>query len=500
MIGRRVLVRLSGEVTTKGRRARRRFQAALARNIREACRRAGGECRIDNQWSRLFVDTEGVDPAVFRRVFGISSFSQLEGSCPADLDSIVRLGTELFGDRVLGRTYAVRARRSGTHAFTSQDVMRTLGAALNEGATVNLDHPDVEVRVEIRDADAYLFSDRVNAAGGLPLGVEGRAVALLSGGFDSAVASWMVLRRGVNLDYVFCNLGGVAYRRMVIEVARRLSEDWSYGTSPRLYVVEFGGVVEAMREAVRPAYLQVALKRQMYRAASRIAERTGAKAIITGEAIGQVSSQTLANLHAIDDATALPVLRPLIGFDKHEIIARSRDIGTYELSARVREYCSISDGHPATAANPEAVRAEDGAVDPSALNSALENAEALVLNDVDLSAIVVDALFMEDVPPDAIVIDTRDRDDFDAWHWPGARNVEFRDLARDFPDLDREQRYLLYCPQGLLTAQLAETMQDRGYEAYSFPGGVPALRKLAETRIGAADETRTDVIGADIDH
>jgi thiamine biosynthesis protein ThiI len=487
MADRRILVRLSGEVTTKGRRVRRRFQAALTRNVREACRRAGGDCRIDNQWSRLFVDLEGgVDPAVLGRIFGISSYSELEGSCPARVESIVRLGTELFADRVRGRKYAVRARRSGTHSFTSQDVMRALGTALNEGATVDLGDPDVEVCVEIRDDAAYLFSDRVKAAGGLPLGVEGRAVALLSGGFDSAVAAWMLLRRGVNLDYVFCNLGGAAYRRMVIEVAKRLSEDWSYGTSPRLYVIEFDGVVKALRDAVRPAYLQVALKRQMYRAASRIAERTHAEAIVTGEAIGQVSSQTLANLLAIDDATTLPVLRPLVGFDKEEIISRSREIGTYELSARVREYCSISDGHPATAANREAVRAEDEAVDPAALNAALAAAEKLVLNEVDLSAIVVDSLFLSDVPDDAIVIDTRDRDEFEAWHWPGALNVEFTDLAREFPDLDREPRYLLYCAQGLLTAQLAETMQDRGYEAYSFPGGVRPLRKLAE--------------GADIDH
>src|SRR5690606_33566595 len=141
-----------------------------------------------------------------------------------------------------GRTFAVRARRSGTHPFGSADVMRALGAALNPGATVDLTNPEVEVAVEIRDQEVYFFSGRVAGIGGLPLGLERRALCLLCGGFDSAVAAWMMLKRGVQVDYVLFNLAGGAYERSVLQVAKVLADRWSYGTEPRLHVVDFGPV------------------------------------------------------------------------------------------------------------------------------------------------------------------------------------------------------------------------------------------------------------------
>ncbi|MFQ5747321.1 MAG: tRNA uracil 4-sulfurtransferase ThiI [Gemmatimonadota bacterium] len=480
-----IMVRLTGEVATKGRRTRRRFQKALVRNIRGACRSAGIEAEVADEWSRLFVRSEddGVED-VLARVFGISSYSTVEAECEADLKAIVRTGRELFAERVRGHTYAVRARRSGTHSFCSQDVRERLGAALNPGARVDLRRPEVEACVEVRDDRALLYSQTVRGPGGLPLGVEGKAVCLISGGFDSAVAAWMVLRRGVALDYVFCNLGGAAYRRMAVDVARVVADLWSHGTRPHMHVLDFGPVVADLRRAGRPALLQVLLKRQMVRAASRIGTEIGADAIVTGEAVGQVSSQTLANLRAIESAAALPILRPLVGFDKEEIIRRSKEIGTHELSARVREYCSITEGHPATAARVEVVERDEGNLDPAVLERALEEAQTFNLRDADPAACAGASLFLENVPPDAVVIDTRDAEPFRGWHWPGAVRRPFEELMRSHRDLDRERSYLLVCEQGLKSAQVAERMQADGYEAYSFLGGVPRLRRLA-ARAGA---------------
>lgn len=477
----RALVRFAGEIATKSRRTRARFQNRLANNLRDALASHGFDARVDREWSRLYVsagDRGIVDP--LSRVFGVSSFSLLEGECPAELPRIVEVGRELFGERVKGRRYAVRARRSGSHEFGSGDVMRELGAALNPGAEVDLDHPDIVVRVEVRDDTAYLFSDRIAGAGGLPLGVQGRAVALLSGGFDSAVAAWMTLSRGIPLEYVFCNLGGAAYRRMVLEVGMHLAREWSYGTRPRIHVLDFTEVVEAMRRSVRPAYLQVVLKRLMYRAASRVAEEVGAEALVTGESVGQVSSQTLANLRAIDGAANRPVLRPLVGFDKEAIVARAREIGTYELSARVREYCQVAPDRPVTASRPEDAAEQEEAVDAEPLERALEGREVLDLRDLRLPEVVGEGLFLSEVPSGAAVIDTRPREAYEAWHWPRAEHRELDRLTRDFGDLDPERTYVLYCAEGLRTAHLAERMQARGLEAYSFRGGARALRRRAE--------------------
>ncbi len=491
------MLRLTGEITTKGRRTRSRFQKTLAENIRDSLESSGASCRIRPDWSRLYVRSDSPAAEPVSRVFGISTFSTLEAECAADLAQIVEVGLGTFGERVRGRSFAVRARRAGTHPFSSQDVMNQLGAALGEAARVDLSHPDVEVFVEVRDERAMFYATKEPGAGGLPLGVEGRAVCLLSGGFDSAVAAWMMLRRGVALDYVFGNLGGDAYQRMVLEVARILADRWSYGTRPTLLSLDFEPVVTEIHRTFRPSFQQIALKREMYRAAERVASRLGADAIVTGEAVGQVSSQTLANLRAIDDASSLPVLRPLVGMDKEEIISRSRQIGTYEISAKVREYCSISTGRPATAASPGAVLHEERELDRSILEHSLASAKLFDLRSMDMARVAGESVFVDSIPDGAVVLDTRALESYHRWHWSGAGHREYLDLLTNFGELSREPTYVLYCEFGLKSARVAELMQRAGYEAYSFLGGVKGLRALARSRdpgpAAPANRSGTDV-------
>ena len=481
----RALVRFSGELSTKARRTRSRFQNRLATNLRDAFDAEGIDAALASGWSRFHVespDAAFLDPLL--RTFGVSSCSVLAGECEADLDTIVATGTALFAESVRGRSYAVRARRSGSHRFSSSDIQQRLGAALNPGATVDLGDPDITVFVEVRDDRVFFHEDRIRGPSGLPLGVQGHALALISGGFDSAVAAWMALRRGIRLDYVFCNLGGSAYERMVVEVTKILADRWSYGTRPRLHVLDFGPVVEAMRARSKPAYLQVVLKRMMYRAAATIGERIGADAIVTGESVGQVSSQTLRNLRAIENASSLPVLRPLLGFHKEEILDRAREIGTYDLSARVREYCDLVPQRPVTASSPEAAAAQESAVGFEELDKAVAGASTHDVRALRPESMVGASLYVADVPDGAVILDTRSRDAFEAWHWPGATPRDLPQLERDFGQLDRDATYVLCCAEGVRTAYLAEVMQRAGYEAYSFLGGAPRMRRVARGRSG----------------
>lgn len=476
-----ILVRLAPEFATKSRGTRQRFGKRLAANMKEALAAAGTPGRVQSEWSRIFVRTTAEGPLhALTRVPGISSFSEVEGRCGADLEEIVRMGTELFADRVVGRTYAVRARRSGTHSFSSADVQRSLGAALNPGATVDLTNPEVEVEVEIRDESVYFFSGRTKAMGGLPLGVEGRALCLLSGGFDSAVAAWLFLKRGVQLDYVFCNLAGDAYERSVVQVGKILADDWSYGTRPRLHVVDFVPVVDAIRAGSNPRYWQVILKRLMYRAADAVAAEIRADGLITGESIGQVSSQTLANLRAIDPAAELPVFRPLIGSEKEDIVALSRTIGTFGISARVKEYCAISPGNPITNATPDAAAREEAGVDLDVVRRVVAERRTVDLRRVQTADLVHSYVLADAVPEDAVVLDVRTEEEWEAWHYPGAERRDIWELMGGFRKLDRDRKYLVYCGQGMQAAHLAELMQQDGYEAYAYRGGIRGLRSAAE--------------------
>jgi thiamine biosynthesis protein ThiI len=479
-----VLLRLAAELTLKSRRTRAFFVDRLLRNVRDALTSTGVRYRVVSTWGRIFVRVSSPTALpTLARVFGISSISPVERVVPADIDAIVTAGADVFAQQVAGRRFAVRARRAGTHPFASRDIEVRLGAALlQHAAGVDLTHPEVTAHVEVRDEKAYLFSRRIAGTGGLPLGVEGRALALISGGFDSAVAAWLMLKRGVALDYVFCNLGGDAYERAVVQVAKVLADEWSYGTHPRLHVVDFGEPLRVLREAVRPSYWQVVLKRLMYRAATRVGAETSAEAIVTGESVGQVSSQTLVNLRAISPAAGLPLFRPLLGFDKEEIIEKARRIGTAALSEQVREYCAIAPGKPVTAAPVERVTEEESKMELSVVNDAVAARKVLDLRSLSATDLVAPYLFATEIPPGAVVFDCRPEAQYRAWHLRGAQHRDEWELLRDYRRLDRERTYVLYCAHGIQTAYLAEKMQKAGLEAYSFRGGVRALMQYAKAK------------------
>lgn len=481
------LLRLGAEVTTKSRRTRNHFQRRLASNLRDALDRLDAPAEVERDWSRIWVRSPSDEvKAVLPHVFGISSISPIDARIPAELDAIVEAGKRLYSPRVAGKRYAVRARRSGRHAFSSRDIHVELGAALNPGAEVDLDRPDIRIEVEVRGREAFLFTERIPGAGGLPVGVEGRALALISGGYDSAVAAALLLGRGVELDYVFCNLGGEAYERAVVQVTKVLADEWSYGTRPRLYAVDFSEVVESLRAQVNPAHVQIVLKRLMYRAASLVARGTGAEALVTGEALGQVSSQTLKNLRAIEPASELPVFRPLIGFGKQEVIGRARAIGTAELSAKVREYCAIGEGRPATGATIEAVDREEAKLDLGMLEEAVREARVHDLRALTPMDLVEPYLFIDEVPEEAVLFDCRSEEEYARWHAPGAEHRDPWELLEGFAKLDRDSTYVMYCQEGTRTAYLAERMQRAGYEAYSFRGGLRGIARHLEATPGRA--------------
>lgn len=481
MEGSVVLLRLSGEVSTKARPTRRAFVVQLARNVKDALASEGIEGGITRRHERVLVESaDARAPELLARVFGVQSASSALGHRVESLEDVVALGEAQFRDAVRGRRFAVRARSVGDSRlpFRGHDVEVALGAKLLPGAArVDLDHPEVTARIELYDGHAYLFDEAVPGVGGLPLGTGDCAVSLVSGGFDSAVAAWQLQRRGVLLEHVFANLGGRTHRLGTLRVMEVLARRWSYGARPRLHVVDFAAVSQDLQRHVEERYRQVVLKRLMLRAAEAVARETRAHAIVTGDAVGQVSSQTLVNLATISEVTRLPILRPLVGMNKDEIVASAHRIGTGPISATVDEYCALVPRRPATRARLDAVLAEEAKLDLELLETAVARREVLDLRQLSEEADGLDELAIAEIPAGAVVIDLRTRAEYQGWHWPGALQLDFAKALEAYPTFEKDQAYVLYCEYGLKSAHLAEMMRKLGLEAFNVRGGTPALRR-----------------------
>jgi thiamine biosynthesis protein ThiI len=480
------LLRFSGDLSTKRGRAFSLFRGQLARNLRAAMRDVGVAYRLDVGRNRFFVTAPPAVADPLSRVFGIQSFSAVEHRPWSSFDDLVRAGEELFTDAVRGRSFAVRVRRSrirGQVEWTSEKLERALGARLLPHARkVDLKDPEVTATLELDWGVAHLFCDVVPGAAGLPIGSEGRVLALVSGGIDSAVAVWLLLKRGAQVDYLFYNLGGSDHENQVLEVIDVLVRRWSYGYRPKLWLCDLRPWVESIQKRTPERLWQVVLKRLMMRGGCALAGRHGALALVTGEAIGQVSSQTLENLVAIESGSPRPVLRPLLGFDKSEIIALARRIGTYELSAKVPEYCALHGRAPATAVRAAELDSAETAIDLEAFTAVVVESPKLDLRAARRRPATADPLALDHVPEGAMVIDLRSPAAFEAWHYPGAVRMDYSQALAAHAHVDPTRTYLVCCEVEFKSADLAERLRAAGRHAHYFAGGTGKLLRWAASR------------------
>jgi thiamine biosynthesis protein ThiI len=290
--------------------------------------------------------------------------------------------TILAHDSVGERTFAVRVKRRGTHPWNSVDLASAIGALIVEkGGKVNLSEPEVTVAVTVLDDQAFLVMDHSVGQGGLPIGSQDKVLCLISGGFDSVVAGWMLMSRGCPVDFVHFTLN-CAQSDHALAVASEMWAEWGPGMDPTVHLVEFQPVKDALFEYVEPKMRQVALKVMMARAASAVAIDEGIPALVTGDALGQVSSQTLPHLVAVSEASVVPILRPLVGLPKQTIIDLARVVGTAELSARAQEVCDLSEGLPvATKASQESIDASVQRIPDAVMADALGTRKTFKLAD-----------------------------------------------------------------------------------------------------------------------
>lgn len=390
-VGDEIFLLKMGEMVLKGLN-RRTFEERLMGNARRRLQKYG-KFRIYSRQSITYVEPKeaGCDMdgafATLSRLFGVVGLSRAK-ACEKTPEAILETAkTYLHDDLMAARTFKVESKRSDkTFPLTSIQLSQYVGGELNEAfphIQADMHHPELTVHVEVRDFAAYVHGDPAPGAGGLPVGVGGKAVSLLSGGIDSPVASWMMAKRGVALEMV--HFFSYPYtspeaKDKVLTLAQLLTP-WCGRLT--VHVVPFTKIQEQLRLHCPEALFTLLMRRFMMRISQRVAQRVGAHGLITGESLGQVASQTMEAMAVTGQVCSLPVFRPLVGMDKEEIVRTARKIGTFETSILPYEDCCtvFTPRHPKTHPKLEEITEAEAALDIEALvEEAVQGIERVVLD------------------------------------------------------------------------------------------------------------------------
>lgn len=380
------------------------------------------------------------------------------------LDDIKVKVNEMMAHEIQGKSFVVRCKRTGTQEFKSVSVEQTVGGymlAMNDTKGVALKNAEVTINIELVFAQLNIITHKYLGMGGFPIGTQGSILSLMSGGFDSTVASFLTMKRGIKTHFIFFNLGGIAHEIGVKQVAYYL---WNkFGSSHRVQfiTIPFEDVVTEIFKSVSEPYMGVMLKRLMLQASEKIANDMKIDALVTGESVAQVSSQTLRNLALIDQATTKLVLRPLSMMSKTDIIEIANKIGTSKFAESMPEYCGVISKNPVIHGNYDRIAGEARRFDYSVLDAAIENAIPVNVDeiDVDISEIGQMEVISDLSSGDYTVIDIRQSADCIETSVETLK-IPFYKLKSEFKKLPQDKEYLFYCEKGILSQLHAQFLRD----------------------------------------
>ena len=386
-----ILIRY-GEIALKSSGIRKLWERLLVRNIKNMLEINGikyDSVKYIPMQGRIYLDVSSSDKvkSILSKIFGIKSFSEVIESTD-DLNEIsskvLELASIILNE---GDTFAIRVIRKGNHNYTSIEAAKKIGGKVlksfsNKGIKVDLKSPKKVIYIEIRDNKSYIFTEKIQGLGGLPTGTQGRIISLLSGGIDSPVATWMMMKRGCFIRCVYFDNYPYLPKEMRNKIHKLIYKLREY--DPRknyyYYIVPHGENLKYFIDNIPSKYICLFCKRTMYRVAYELAKKEKALGLVTGENLGQVASQTLDNLLILDNTINLPVFRPLIGLDKEDIINLAKKLGTYKLSISGSVQCQAVPKNPSIKGNLNEIIEIESKIDiNSIIKNSVDNAEKIRL-------------------------------------------------------------------------------------------------------------------------
>ncbi|GLR75529.1 tRNA uracil 4-sulfurtransferase ThiI [Aliivibrio sifiae] len=472
------IVKPHPEVFVKSDSVRKRFIRILETNLRSIIKRETKGVEVINR--RDYIEVSGLDGTYRNEVLtavthtpGIHHVLEVKQSAFADMHDIYEQCLEMNREIIEGKTFCVRVKRRGTHEFTSIELERYVGGGLNqavESAKVRLKNPEVTVKFEVENEKLNLVIARHKGLGGFPLGTQEDVLSLISGGFDSGVSSYLHIKRGSKVHYMFFNLGGPAHEIGVKQVSHFLWKKYGSSAKVKFIAVDFEPVVAEILEKVDDGQMGVILKRMFMRAGGMVAEKLGIQGLVTGEALGQVSSQTLTNLRHIDNVTDTLILRPLINWDKEDIIDVARQIGTEDFAKTMPEYCGVISKKPTIKAEKFKLEKEEAKFDFSILEQVVYDARVMDIRAIETESQeqAPEVEMVSELGSEVVVLDIRsaEEEDENPLEIEGVevKHLPFFKIATQFGDLDQSKEYLLYCERGVMSRLQALLLIDNGYK------------------------------------
>lgn len=473
------LVKYTAEIGTKERTMQWRFIQRLADNIRNAIQSLMGESalsdlRIHPSRNHIVIGTPIDLSGILPHIPGIKYYVEAREMELDSLEAIAREAENHFGPLVdQQETFAVRCRRTGGQNFSQKDVEVAVGDRLIDKGQVDLDNPDINCFIEIRKGTVYFYTERKKGTEGMPVRIQGKGLNLFSGGIDSPVAAWRTYRMGLDQDFLYFDLGGAEQKKVTWTLFKHLKKRAGAGQQGVFVEVDFQPVIRIIQDAEH--YLQnLLLKYCFYRAADRIRRFHGAYMLITGESIGQVSTQTAANLSTLDQLSRAPVLRPLSGETKEEIIERARAIGTFDQAYKGKEFCAVATKKVSTATTPKRLQKAIEELDLSVLDRVVDERVVFRLNDngepepirrkkAGVNGTQRSGAKQEKVVPDDAhwIIDLRENGDKELGG--NTERTSLQKAMNTFFHWDRSKQYYIVCETGSQSKMLAHYMWEEGF-------------------------------------
>lgn len=457
------------EIMIKGSKAKKQMVGQLYNNVQTLLKKISPEITYKKFSDKIeVVCPSEVVVEVRQKLIQTSGIEVVVEALQFDdvktIDEIKVIVHKQMEKEVENKTFVVRVKRTGTHEFKSTQIEKEVGGymlAKSKAKGVDLRNAEVTINCELINNQLNIITQKYKGLSGFPLGTQGDILSLMSGGFDSTIASFLTMKRGIKTHFIFFNLGGIAHEIGVKQVAYYL---WSnYGSSHKVSFISipFEDVVTEIFNSTSQSYMGVTLKRLMLQAATKIADEMQIDALVTGESVAQVSSQTLRNLALIDKVTNKLILRPLATMNKQEIINMANEIGTRRFAETMPEYCGVISQNPITHGSYERMEKEASKFDYSVLEEAVKNAKIKNVDEIveDITEIGQIETISDISSGKYTIIDIRQNDECIKVEAETIK-IPFYKLKNEFPKLPQDKEYLFYCDKGILSQLHAQYLKD----------------------------------------